>query len=813
MRILTSLVLSSVSLAALSVPAFAQSAPAQDEATTVADSDIIVTARRKDESKQDVPLVVNAVTAESITKLNLREFTDIQRVVPGLNMAANANGIGTTSSVRGVNYDVNASGNNGTIEYYLNDAPISSGPLFTAMYDVGQIEVLRGPQGTLRGRASPSGSITVTARRPNMTEVGAVLEGTINDIGTRNVKVAMNIPLVKDVLAIRLAGLYDQNEGNRVLGTNDTADKPMVKTKSGRISLRFTPADFIEVNGMYQKIDRESAQFEQVASFSNFAAGVPASAVVINPNDRLSNEPGLQTYHQYFDIFDWSVALRGFGQKLTYVGSVTKQHMLSQNVGDPAYFFRGAQFGQSTDSRAKQESHEVRLQNEERLFGMADYVIGYFRNSLNSPTNLIQRTPVGFNFGSFGALATVANTNIARRGPSLETSVFGNLTLHIGDRTELSGGVRHINYHSQGELYIGCPNYDDCAPLAAAHEDSKRSHTIYTASLKHRFNDNLMAYFNFGTSWRPGPNVIGDFSLNRSALENSFLILPDETSKSYELGIKSDWFDKRLTLNVAVYQQDYNNFPYRSSSGVYYVNYTFVSPNVVPAVGTFNFVGAVPVRVRGVEAEGSFKVTPNWTIGGNLNYSLGRLKNGLMPCNDLNGDGKPDALTVAPTLAQLQTAYGANNLGACRLNIRSASAPVWSGTVNTEYEHALSGKLNGYLRGLWSWQGKTGNDPQNAFDDIKAHSNLNLYVGIRAADGAWDLSLFAKNLTNDRTVLSVSNGPLTTSYQSLPYVLVAGRPSPTGRPAAATASSTYAGITMVAPREFGASLRIALGSR
>jgi len=807
---LRNLVLVSVSVLAIAVPAFAETAFAADQAGEVID-EIIVTARRKDESKQDVPLVVNAVTAETINKLNLRDFTDVARVVPGLTMAQNANGIGTTSSVRGVNYDVNSSGNNGTIEYYLNDTPISSGPLFNAMYDVGQIEVLRGPQGTLRGRASPSGSITVTTRKPNMTEVGAVLNGTVNNIGTRNVNFALNLPIIKDILAIRIAGLYEKGEGNRVHGLTST-DKPEVFTKTGRITARFTPADFIEVNGSYQKIDREATQFEQVASFSNFSSTAPASAVLINPVDRLSNEPKAQHYHQYFDLFNWSASVRGYGQKLTYVGSLTKQHFLTQAVGDPANFFKGT-FGQDTDSRAKQQSHEIRLQNEERLFGVLDYVAGYFRNSLNSPTNLISRTPVGLNFGSFGALATVANTNIGRRGPSLETSVYGNLTAHIGESTEISGGVRHIKYHSQGDLYIGCPNYDDCAPLAAAHEDAKRSHTIFTASLKHRFNENVMAYASFGSSWRPGPNVIGDFSLNRSALENSFLVLPDETSKSYEIGVKSDWFDKRLTLNVTAYQQDYQNFPYRVSSGVYYINYTFVSPNIVPTVGQFNFVGAVPVRVRGVEAEGSFKVSPELTVGGNLNYALGRLKNGLMPCNDLNADGKPDVLSTAPTLAQLQSAYGANNLGSCRLNIRAASAPVWSGTANADYTKTLSSKLAGYLRAQWSWQGKTGNDPQNAFDNIKAHSQLNLYLGLRDAQGAWDLTLFAKNLNNDRTVTSVTNGPLTTSYQSLPYILVGGVPTVIGRPSAATASSTYAGITMVAPREFGLSLRVALGSR
>src|SRR5690242_15274328 len=79
--------------------------------------EIVVTARRKDESLQDVPTTINAVTGEEIQKLNIRKFEDIVSVVPGLKMENNANGLGATASVRGVNYDVNASGNNGTIEF------------------------------------------------------------------------------------------------------------------------------------------------------------------------------------------------------------------------------------------------------------------------------------------------------------------------------------------------------------------------------------------------------------------------------------------------------------------------------------------------------------------------------------------------------------------------------------------------------------------------------------------------------------------------------------------------------------------------
>ena len=160
-----------------------QATPAPSKAQAGPGSEVevvVVTARRRDESIQDVPAVVNAVTPEAIARLNMRDFTEVQNVVPGLSLTNNANGIGGNAQVRGVNFDVNASGNNPSVEFYQNDAPITAGVVLQQMYDIGQVEVLRGPQGTLRGRASPSGSITITTKKPDLYNAGGYGAFTAN---------------------------------------------------------------------------------------------------------------------------------------------------------------------------------------------------------------------------------------------------------------------------------------------------------------------------------------------------------------------------------------------------------------------------------------------------------------------------------------------------------------------------------------------------------------------------------------------------------------------------------------------------------
>jgi iron complex outermembrane receptor protein len=151
----------------------AQPAQATTAAADAGIEEVVVSARRRSENAQTVPLVVDAVSNQELQKYHILNLVDVTSVVPGLALKANGNGIGAVATLRGVNYDVNASGNNGTVQFYLNDQPVAGNVVLQAMYDIGQIEVLRGPQGTLRGRAAPSGSITVTTKLPDLEDWGA----------------------------------------------------------------------------------------------------------------------------------------------------------------------------------------------------------------------------------------------------------------------------------------------------------------------------------------------------------------------------------------------------------------------------------------------------------------------------------------------------------------------------------------------------------------------------------------------------------------------------------------------------------------
>ena len=786
---------------------YAQAAAPADTATTSEAGDIIVTARRREEKIQDVPVVVTAVTSEQVEKLNIREAKELVALVPGLDFKSY--GYASNMQLRGLTFDINA-GTVASVATYLNDAPINARALFSQLYDIGQIEVLHGPQGTLRGQAAPSGSVTFTTRKPNLTEYGAALSGTVTTSHGYNINGAINLPIIKDVLAIRVAGVYDKNRNNRVhtIATTALANKaqPFSEEYGGRVSVLFKPTDWLRVEGVYQRIDFKGSFFSQYASYSLVdPAGAP-SAVTIRPGDRLSIQESQSVQSQTFDIFDWRGEVRFAGQKLIYQGSYQKGVTDIKANQDAANFLSNLDVFQITQTKSPGTSHEIRLQNEDRVAGMFDYVLGYFHTSQNSFIHLVVETPVLLPPFLGGGVVAVAQTPIDGAGPNggptlpwKEDSIFGNVTAHIGEKLQISAGLRHVKFAEPPRfLKIGT----NAIPNGSGSIDKK---WIYTASAQYNFTPDAMVYISTGTSRRRGPSIFQS-ALQQSALQQSFTNLASEDSTSYEVGFKTAWLDRKLIFNLSVYRQTFKNYPFKLANGIYFVDYDFINGSFVPKVGNSNQWGAnVPVRITGVEAELNYRPNRNFSLSAVAAYSDSKIKNGVIPCNDLNGDHIPDNLTTAPTVAQLQAAYGANQIGSCTANLRGSNQPPFSATIQAEYNHPLSDKMELFGRGLFSYYGASQNDPTLAFDDIGGYGLLNLYAGVRAPNGAWEVTLFAKNVTNNASYRQFGS-PASTSYQELA--------PPTFRTTVGKAfTSTYSQVTISPPREFGLNVRYAFGSR
>ncbi len=761
--------------------------------------EVVVTARRRAENLQDVPQTVNAVSGTSLEKLNLTKFQDVQAVVPGLDLRSGNNGFSTTAQLRGAGYD-SASSAPPPVEFYLNDAITFPMLLFQSMYDTQQVEVLRGPQGTLRGRAAPSGSITITTRKPDLEQFGGYALVSDTSKSAFNANAAVNIPLVQGVAALRVAGLSDRNELDYTKSINNGAS-PYSHTNGGRVSLRVEPTKSLQINLMASLLNHKLLGFDQVESLSLAQPGAASgTSRIIAAGDRLGITDGAKTSHEkYSDVIaniDWQFA----GQKLSYVGSYGDWHGGATAPLDSANVFPGVELTEIIDPiRFHQRTHELRLSSVDRLFNLLDYTVGYFRSDVDGGQPIVSPSAITIDGGFLGGTAGVpilvaqSNAEIDGFGGQEERSFFGNLTLHLGNRTELSGGARRISFHVTNVLNLTSPSPP--APLSLQNQDDTYHPTVYNFSLSHKISDDLLVYGNTGSSWRNGPQAVGVQAFGPRITQ--FTKLTPETSKSYEIGLKSSLLDRHLIVNVAAFHQDFTNFIYYSPNAVTYVTFT-------GAPGQANFLASVPAKINGLEVDATFRPNKSFDLGASFAYAKGKMSNGTIACNDPTGSGVPS--TTAPTVAQILAVTGGQPVAVCSSNQRLSTAPDWSLILQPEYSFPVLDHADAFVRGLLSYHPSNVNQEINRFDDVSSYSILNMYLGLRNGDGAWDVTLFAKNVTNTLRVLSETGTALATGVQALQpptFATVAGQ----------SYSSPYVGIRTTPPREFGISVRYAFGSR
>jgi iron complex outermembrane receptor protein len=853
----TSLLLATSSLFVYSTVAAAQAVdqPSADAATqaqeaneaiernAIVSPDIVVTARRRAESLQDVPQTVNAVTGEEIDKLNIQDFEDIETVVPGLNLESAGNGFGATASMRGASFDV-VTGSKPTVVFYMNEVPIESNILFSSMFDIGQVEVLRGPQGTLRGRSAPSGAITVTTRRPDLNEPGGALNMTLTDHDGMNVQGGLSVPIIPDVLAVRLAGIIDESDNGGVRSVNN-GRKPLLDTKAGRVTARFEPTDTISATVMYQYMKRRSRRYTQVTGTGAPGGTVPAYVFAgftyparpappanyngppIDPEDRLAVGEDPTDLTQEFQILTGTVDWEFAGQKLSYIGGWSKQNTSSRGGGDPLNSYLGAAVG-TLDNINSYTSHEVRLASIERIANVFDYTLGAFWLTEKNDVNTIQRRFFPGAFGPIPANTTVpqplvlpnedfiAFTGIRRLGTTKEMSFFGTLTAHVDERSEITGGVRHITWkerptgpffidnattppatlYDQGSTICLTPTHAllpigvtipipaTCIANAADPNNTKDTAWVWNVSASHRFSDDLMVYATVGTSWRAGPFSVAPFDLEAPgfASSNDLRFHVPEKSRSYEIGFKSSFLDRRGRLNVAAYYQTFKNYFYLSN-GTPYLTFQAGAPR---STSSFDFTGSADAKVYGVDVEAAFKITPNWDISAAFSWAKGQIADDEVPCNDSDFDGVAD--NGVPTVAGFVAAGVI--VARCKSNASISRSPRWNLSVRSEYAQPVRDDMDAFLRGQLTYY------PSNPYKTrdlvIDSYGLLNLYAGLRAPDNAWEINVFAKNVLNTTKIVDFT-------LNTVPHE-VYGDPG-------------YSTVDLTARREFGINVRIAFGSR
>ncbi|WDF74350.1 TonB-dependent receptor [Novosphingobium sp. KACC 22771] len=802
------------SVSMLALPVFAHAAEAEPAAEPASPSEIIVTATRSAQRLQDVAMAVTVATSEQLANYKIFDVKDVQQLAPGLQITNN-DGRSNTTSLRGITFNPDA-GTAPAVQVYFNEIPTDAQTVFTAMYDVKQIEVLRGPQGLLRGLSAPAGSITIATARPSFDVIEGSAQATYTSRDGYNVQTAVSLPF-SDTFAIRVAGLVDGNRLNQVVDVNRNGERSRSRTESARITLGWKPSSTFSAYLTYQYLQADNKMFRQVIGSGNtpynvygtvaVAPGVnipyPYAGVNI-PDTSARSGPALgigdygavqegvfrnqNTSHIVNLAADWDL---GWGT-LSFVGAHQFSKLDIARDLDAGNALPGYQQYSNVVTPYKVDTAELRLRsNNKEGFGWG---VGAFYVKQTGTTTVHQdatqfwyqtapTTQVNLPYAAIGVPApgftpfTLPNTlgidTFVNVPVDTETLSFnGNLSYKSGP-FKIEGGLRYSQLRTFQTTQLTLSGATNSGPTEIIPANlQKNNHNPITGgvTVDYAIMPTMNAYFAFGHSYRSGSTGVS----TPAGISQDLLQTRPEKTDSFELGLKGSALERRINYSIAAFYQKFDGYISRFS-GIYWQ-----SPTNVPTSGFFDFNYNGNAEIKGVEVTLDAKPTKNWDLGLSGSYNRARYKNALLPCNDFAGTGTPNG-NGAPTV------QGAGNVSYCRSNGRLGAIPDFQMNISTEIRFPME-KVTPYVRALMNYQPSYFAEQDNF--NYRDRENVNLFAGFRTNDGRWTLDVFARNLLNQKRITSASS-----SLASNNALLAGG-----------VFQSGYRLVNVTNPREFGVTL-------
>jgi len=758
---------------ALATPAWAAETPS-DATQTTAIEEVVVTARRREETLQSVPVAVTAVSGETLAQKNVDTVQDLVLVTPSLTTTGVFSTTHVNFSMRGRSAENNTFGNTQPVEVYFAEVAQMAAPL-AQFYDLDSVQVLRGPQGTLFGRATNGGVVLFAPKKPGDVFEGFVT-GQVGNYDDRELEAAVSIPLVADKVSIRLAGSIIRRDGYTKILNQGNFDLDDRRSDAFRVSVALSPTDWLSNDLIYDFVDVDqhagsvilyAARPGRTASnLFNPAFGAFQTFLAQNPD--LAAIPGvsggLQSYLStvnsigyrklYLDtpastlIFQntvnvWSNTTRvdlGWVTVKNILGYQRERRASGYNAdGSPFPILGGYNPGVLPNGlilKRHQWSDELQFLGSlwnDRL----QWLLGGYYQDLEDevPGN----TLFGAAFTITGAGATWAPTQFDKRSEA----VFGSATLKVTDRLSLTGGYRRtwdrndfrqfsirtpLSLRGQASGPAFCQTAAIPASFAtpqcqALSSRIKSRGDNWTLSADYKWTDDIFTYATATHGYRAG-------GINTTSTIPALRPFDTEKITQYEVGLKTQrrFGDIPTRLNVALYQQDLKN----AQVGFLVFNPARNSPEGV----TLN---APKATVRGLEIEGEIIFNEYFRLSGFYDYT----------------DAKYDQFGL-PNLVVDPTASGGvrvvsftdvsnNPFPNTPKSHFGATAQVFLPTPESVGE--LNASLTFYHQAKFSFATDTVGEPEAV---APSYSLWNAQIQLRNAFGRpIDVTAFVKNLTND----------------------------------------------------------------
>jgi iron complex outermembrane receptor protein len=666
-------------------------------------SEVVVTAQKRAQNAQDVPISLVALTGETLENWGVQDVQSLGSTVAGLDIISvqpGSNGF----SMRGVTNLAGSIESNSVVGYYVDEIPISAsgqGPEF-ALWDLERVEVLRGPQGTLFGEGSMAGTIRIITAKPNLDAFAGRVDGSLSSVaggGTNGAARAMlNIPLVKDTLGLRLlAGVIDDAGWIDVPDLN-RRDANTRRQQDYRAVLRWRPAEALTVDMSYMR-----EQLKLGTEFTATSPGVLAPRAQLAAAGPVGNLAPTDTTTQNANLtLTWDLG------PATLVAATSffdyRSDWLIDLTPFVPLFFGPATGGTSINpphATSELWAQELRLASNGK--GPLQWTVGAFYKKSD---RLDERNFTFFLQHAFGIPGFDLTDKSATRDTSnaKSYSIFGEVDYAFTPNWSAQLGVR---YYSDDRDYrfeqLTSSLVFGTVAGTKLHAKGKDSDVSPKVSVSWKPTDDVQLYARAAKGFRSGGT--------NSDSERSPLVPPDYSAESlwsYEVGAKTN-VRPGLIANFDVYYNDWTS-----------LQLPFITPD-----------GLFPFSANAGKAR---------SIGGEMELQA-----------QLPIDGMTATVGLAYTDSEIREEV-LNALGqvVARKGGKIPNSPKFSGNLALGYRKAVADGLAVAMRAKWSHRGSTFSDPDNSAAQANDSSNL-AFLSVGLEGGRWGIDLYADNLLNDHS--------------------------------------------------------------
>jgi iron complex outermembrane recepter protein len=743
----------------------AAQARAQASETKTADKgaveEITVVARKRAENVQSVPIPTTVITAKEIERQNLNNFTNFQYKLPSFSVYL-TNPKQLNLGVRGIgNNGFNTDGIDGSVGIFVDGVYSGrQGMVSSDFNDVADIELLRGPQGTLFGKNTTAGAVLINTKKPGFTpDFAAEITGGSENL--KQVKLTASGPIVADKLAVRVSAFYNEKDGNypNVFGG------PAANARGGygaRVQLLGKISDTLTV----RVIAAHSNQDFNTMGPITFSVYNPAALqarmtaagytlLVSNNRDRKVNINSELSAVTKSDLIsgtvDWDLGNKG---SITSISAWQAWSCFTNNDND--YTQLDALHDYGSCNRENQFSQEVRwasvkggaFESVAGLFLSRQYLGVDSRIRFGNQYYIWAANPSATAFPTFGgktwaqgayadAVAGVGFTSLAEFHTDTN-ALFGNVTWHpdAARKWAFDFGLRQTwedrDYSYNGVVTSNTANLSQAqinalsaaganAQLGQATDDISDSSLSGQFGINYKLTPNFMAYVTAARGYKSkGFNLLPLNATNPDAAVATAIAhgaaqhIDGETADNIEAGFKSQWFNRRATLNVTVFDVKVDNYQANQSIGVGNTAVRFLAN-----------VGSM--RSKGVEVESEARITDSLHL------------KGLVAYNEATYDSFPNSVCPAQSTALT-----------CDLTGRQVAwAPKWTANLTLDYTHSFFPGTTSYI--VFDTNYRSEQNTTITLDpaaEIKGYALSNLRIGTLFRDNTLDVQLWSENLFN-----------------------------------------------------------------